>query len=365
MRNSRTALASCLVLAAGMMYADAATAQFTERDNRRKERNSRQGSVKKAVEAPLFPQATRQEPDPKPTQEGIKKLQEIGKAYDAQDFDAVLSKAAALAASTGNAYETGMAMQYAAVAATEKGDLAGAERYLQQVIDSNSLSNNNHYRAMHNLAAIQAQREEHAKSLATLDRLIAETKTDDEKYATMRASLLANAGKNDEAAAAFIALSKKHPEDKRYLMNAVATLQQADKFNEASALLQDARKRGLLTEAKEYRALYSGLLNAEQWKAAAEAIDEGAAKGILPKDDELAKAYSVTANRAYFAEDLNAAARYYAKAAEFSKTGEEYLNLAKIYDIQKKPAEARAAAQKALAKGVGNKAEATRLANKK
>ena len=121
----------------------------------------------------------------------------------------------------------------------------------------------------------------------------------------------------------------------------------------------------MLTEAREYRSLYSGLLSTDDWKGAAEVIEEGVSKGLLPKDADLAKAWSVTANRAYFTDNLDAAAKYYQRAAEISADGEEYLNLAKVYDFQNKRAESRAAAQKALASGVANKAEATRLANKK
>ena len=122
----------------------------------------------------------------------------------------------------------------------------------------------------------------------------------------------------------------------------------------------------MLTEASEYRALYSGLLNEDNgWKQAAAVVQDGVNKGILPKDQDLGKAWSVIANQAYFDDDLTAAAKYYSEAAPLMPNGETWLNLAKVYNSQGKTAEQQAAAKQALAKGVKNTAEAQRLASGK
>lgn len=317
-------------------------------------------------EAPLFPQATREEPEGKATEKGVKKLQAISKAYEEEKYADVLAQAVPFAQGTDNAYEKAFAYQLAGVAAAETDDNAKAAEYFQAAINANGLDNNSHYRVMSNLAATQSGLEQWDASLKTLDQFMAETRTDDPKYLSMKAGLLSAAGRNEEAAKLFADLLAKNPDDKKILMNAVATLQQSDKFAEANKLLLDAQKKGLLTEAREYRALYSGLLNEDnRWKEAAAVVEEGAAKGVLPKDQELGKAWSIVANQAFFADDLNAAAKYYTEAAPLMADGEAWLNLAKVYNNQGKKAEQKTAAQQALAKGVKNTAEAQRLANPK
>lgn len=317
-------------------------------------------------EAPLFPMATREEPKEKATAKGVKQLQAITEAYNAEKYDEVLAKAVSFAEATDSAYEKSFAFQLAAVAASETNDNAKAATYFQSAIDANGLDNNSHYKVMSNLAATQSSLEQWDASLKTLDRFLAETKTDDTKYLSMKAGLLSAADRNDEAAKLFAELYAKNPGDKKLLMNTVATLQQADKFEEASKLLLQAQKEGKLTEAKEYQALYSGLLNQDdRWKEAAAVIDDAVNKGVMPKDETLGKAYSVVANQAFFADDLNAAAKYYTLAAPLMSNGETWLNLAKVYNNLGKKSEQRAAAQQALAKGVKNTAEAQRLADPK
>lgn len=364
MNTPRRALAAAISLAVCAAIATPAFAQIAERRQERRNQEKKQAAEQK--EAPLFPQAAREEPKARATEKGVKTLQAISKAYDEQNYAEVLAKAVPFAGSTTNAYEKAFAWQLAAVAASETNDIAKAAQYFQAAIDANGLDNNSHYRVMSNLAATQSQLEQWDASIKTLDRFLAETKTDDPKYLSMKAGLLSAAGRNDEASKLFAELLAKNPGDKKILMNTVATLQQADRFAEANKLLLDAQKKGQLTEDREYRALYSGLLNEDKrWKEAAAVIDEGAAKGVLQKNEDLGKAYSIVANQAFFADDLNAAAKYYALAAPLMSDGETWLNLAKVYNNQGKKAEQRNAAQQALKKGVKNTAEAQRLANPK
>lgn len=334
-------------------------------DERRNAQQQKRGDAT-PQEAPLFPNATRQEPKGRAGKDGVKSLQEISQAYGEEKYAEVLAKAVPFAQSTDNAYEKSFAWQLAGVAAAETNDTAKAAQYFQAAVDANGLDNNSHYRVMSNLAATQSQLEQWGPALATVDRFLAETKTDDPKYLAMKGGLLSAAGRNAEASKLFAELLAKNPGDKKILMNTVASLQQADNFAEANKLLLDAHKKGQLTEAQEYRALYSGLLNEDgRWKDAAMVIEDAAAKGVLPKNEELGKAYSIVANQAFFADDLNTAAKYYALAAPLMPDGETWLNLAKVYNNQGKKEQQRAAAKQALAKGVKNTADAQRLANAK
>ncbi|MGY0505834.1 tetratricopeptide repeat protein [Luteimonas sp. e5] len=346
---------------AGLIAAPDASAQLAGK----RERRSSSAKAQANKPAPEFPNATREEPKAQTTEKGAKQLQALGKLYDEDKFAELLEKAEAFSGNAGNAYEKAFALQLAAVAATELEQGEKAIALYQAALDADGLDNNSHYRMMSNLAVLQSQQEQWDAAIATIDRFLSETRSEDPKYLTMKGSLLAAANRHAEAAALFQQLLAKSPDDKKLLMNAVATLQQADKFSEANALLMDAHKRGLLDEEREYRALYSGLLNDEKWREAAQVIEDGVAKGVLPKNEDLGKAWSVTANRAYFDEDMEAAARYYAEAAPLLSDGEGWLNLAKIYSQQQDKAKAREAAKQALAKGVKNRAEAERLSNLK
>ncbi len=159
-------------------------------------------------------------------------------------------------------------------------------------------------------------------------------------------------------AAVYRDLIARNPADKRILMNAVAALQNADKFDQANALLEDAYKRGMLTEERELRALYIGYMNASRWDDTQKVIDAGVASGVLKAGPDLARDYQVLAQNAYADDKIALAVDLYGKAAPMAADGEAYLNLAKVLEYGGKKAEAKAAAQKALDKGVKKPDEA-------
>lgn len=334
-----------------------------QRERRKAElgQSKNEGKAETAV-APLFPNATRQEPEAKASSKTLKALQGVQELYEKQDYAGTVAKAEEIAnKADANPYEKGFAYQLAGSASADLNNEAKAAEYFQKALDSNGLDNNSHYQVMSNLAAVQLSLEQNDAALKTLDRFLAETKTTDTKYQAMRGSILASLGRNDEAAKLYKDLLAKNPNDKRVLMNAVASLQQADQYDQANALLGEAYKKGQLTEAREYKALYAGYLNSDNWKEAVPVINDGVAKGLLPQDAELAKAYMIVAQKAYTEDDTKTAVEMYGKAAPIAADGEAYLNLAKVYSYQGKKAEAREAAQKALDKGVKKPDEAKTL----
>src|SRR5690606_42126397 len=117
----------------------------------------------------------------------------------------------------------------------------------------------------------------YAEALATVERFLAETKTDKPQYQDLRAGLLMNLDRHDEAAAIYQDLVVKNPDDKRVLMNAVTAYQNAEKADQVNALLESAYARGLLTEGRELRALYGGYMNADRWAEAQKVIEDGLA----------------------------------------------------------------------------------------
>jgi len=318
-----------------------------------------------SAEVQRYPNATRKSPEPKVGKTTVKALQAIAELYGKQSYADASTQAVAFGnGGTGTPYETAYAWQVAGSAAAALKDNAHAAEYFQKAIDANGLDNNSHYDTMSNLIATQQAAGQPAAALKTLDRFLAETKATDPTYISMRASLLAALGRNDEAAKAYSAAAAAHPNDRSALMNTVASYQATKDYAKADALLQDARKRGALTEASDYQALYSGLLvNEKKWRDAVAVLDEGVAKGVLPKNDDTAKAYMVAGQEAFAENQWNLALESYTKAAAMSSTGEADLNRARILHTQGKSAESRAAAKAALAKGgVKNMADAQRLA---
>ena len=352
-------LAVCAVLAVAVtapVFAQevgSGTSMREQRAKRMKELGKTEEGKKKEEAAPLYPNATRQSPEATAKGKNLKALQELQGQYEKQQYADVIAKADAIAAKPdANPYEKSFSYQLAAASASELGDEAKAGDYFKKAVDTNGLDNNSHYQSMYNLVAVQYGQQKYEEALKTLDQFLAETKSADPKHLQLRAALLANTGRKDEAAKMFTDELAKNPNDKKALMNAVATYQEANQDDKANALLEDAYKRGMLTEEKELRALYVGYMNAERFKDAQKVIEDGVAKGILKDGPDLAKDYMILGQNAYFTGSDSDAIAFYGKAAPMATDGEAYLNMAMILRDQGKKAEAKAAAQKALDKGV-------------
>ena len=319
--------------------------------------------AKQAEDKPaLYPNATRTAPDAKSSGKMIKNLQALQDQYEKKDMAGAMARAEEIAAMpAANAYDKSFAHSLAGNAAADLDDQAKAADYFRRAVEANGLDNDSHYTTMYNQAVIQFGLEKYADALVTTDRFLAETKSDKVEHQGFRAGILANMGRNDEAAAIYKALIAKNPTDKRILMNAVAALQNADKFDQANALLEDAYKRGMLTESRELRALYIGYMNASRWEDSQKVIEAGVAKGVLQSGPELARDYQVLAQNAYADDKTALAIDLYGRAAPMAADGEAYLNLAKVLEYSGKKGEAKAAAQKALDKGVKKPDEAKRI----
>ena len=186
-------------------------------------------------EQQLYPNATRVSPEAKAKGDNLKALQDLQAAYEKQDYAGVIAKADAIAAkSDANAYEKSFSYQLAGSSESSLGDEAKAGEYFKKAIDANGLENNSHYMAMYNLAIVQYGQKQYEQSLATLDRFLSETKSDKQDAQQLRAALLANLGRSDEAAKMFEDQLAKNPNDKKALMNAVATYQEAKQIGRAS-----------------------------------------------------------------------------------------------------------------------------------
>ena len=318
-----------------------------------------------AADATLFPNATRVSPKLEATKSGGKVLADVVALYQAKQFPDAIQKAEALASVSTNAYERSFAYQLAGTAAADAGDKDKALADFKLAVDSNGLNNDEHYQVMFNQAVMQYQTQHPADALATVDRLMTETKSTTPQYLGLKAGALAQLNRAAEAAPIFEQIHAADPTNNQALMNAVAAYQQANQPAKANALLASAQGTGGLKDAAQYRSLYVGYINDNKPKQALAVIDDGIAKGVIQPSPDLAKAYAVIAQDAYASGDAATAIAMYGKAAPMASDGEPSLNLARVLWNEKRFDEARVAAQQALKKGVGDTAAARKIAGQK
>ena len=360
------AVALVLPIASAPSWA-AGQESMTLQGKREAERKARESKDKaENTAAAQYPQATREEPEASASRRGLKALQELVETYNAGDTAKTTVAALAIATDAdSNAYEKAFAYQIAATAVSGAGDDAKGAEYFAKAIEANGLGNNDHYTAMLNLAVVQYGAGEFPQALATIDRFLAETKSQKPEALNLRGGALMGMERYADAAAVYAAQVAASPEDKVARMNAVAAYQQAGQDDKAVALLADAQAKGQLADANEYRALYVSYLNSERDKDALKVIDEGLAKGILKEGPELARAFMIIGQNAYYVEDEATALAMYTRAAPMADNGEAALNLAKLHSEAGNKAKAKAAAELALSKGVKDTAQAKRLAGAK
>lgn len=386
--RSKQALLSLFIAAAlgGVVVADASA------------QSSRSGKKSEKAEV-LYPDATRKEPDAKASSKASKKLQKLIDVYNTDDFAQTRTLADDLLATEGaNAYDKALAAQLGAQAAYSLDDTAAAKTYLQQTLDFDGLDNNGHYQSMLMLAQLQLGEDDYATGLATLDRYLAESKstrpddqalkgqalyqaeryqeavpvlkhlvetTPEPKDSWIQLLMASYAETNQTADAVALAerLAAKSPTDKKAQLNLAAIYNQADQMDKAAAVLEKLRAAGQLGEEREYRQLYVTYANMDgREKDVISVINEGLQKGVLKPDYQT---YLALAQSYYYSDQIPQAIENWQKAAPLSKDGETYLNLSRVLWQEGRTAEAKQAAQQALAKGVKKPEDARKIINMK
>lgn len=382
------------MLATGLMITTtAALAQSTagSRAEERRERNKK-GSAK-AEER--YPDATRNVPEGKVSSRASSKMEKLFKAYEGDATDQAVTIADEIIADEkANDYDRAMAGRIAGSMLLGQDD-AKAMDYLQRVLQYDSLNNNDHYEIMYIVAQVHAQEDRYPEALATLDRLLTETKSQDPAQLALKGNILlrmerypeaiavlqplallpdakpewqqllmaaySESGQGAEASKLAEQIAAATPNDKRSQLNLAATYLQTDQYDKAAGVYEKLRAAGELTEERDYRNLMASYLSIDNGQAKAiEIINEGLDKGILKPDYQT---YVALAQAYYFGEpqQLDQAISAYQKAAPLAPNGETYLNLAKLLSNEGRLAEAKQAAQQALDKGVRNPDEARRL----
>lgn len=333
-----------------------------------------------------FPEATREAPKGSYSNSLTKQIKKLQDAYgeDGKEEETIAAAEVILAHAKAKPYDRGVALMTAGAAANTLGDDERAISYLSRAVEENALSNNNHYSAMINLSSAYINSERYDEADAVLARLVAETKTDNadvyslqaasfynnDKYAEAIAPLkramelrpegdgqwrqmlmaaYAETGQQAEALKMGEELHRLKPDDKTAIINLAVLYTDAEMPEKAVAVLDDARKRGLMNEPVDYERIYGTYFNLDREKEAASVIEEGLASGVLAENS---KYYMMLAQAHYFSDNPAAAITAAQKATPLATEGEPSLFLAQMLDQEDRNAEALAAARQALAKGL-------------
>lgn len=388
----RTLVAAAIVAALSFGAIADASADARDRDKRRAEKSEQKGQAPAEAQ---YPGATRQAPEGKASAKGGPKLQKLLKLYD--EDKAAEARALAdeiLANSASNAYERSFAAQIGAHAAYDADDTATAMAYLNKAIDANGLDNNAHFGALYMLAQLQMQEEKYAESLATVDRFLAETRSQKPEHLVLKGNALyrldrypeaaavlkqaidaspeakpewqqllmaayAEGGNAAEAARVAEQIAAKNPTDKRAQMNLAVVYMQNDMDAKAVEVMEKLRAAGQLTDEKEYRNLYATYYNMDgKEKEMIAVINEGLQKGVLKPDYQT---HVALAQAHYNLDQMPQAIDAFRKAAPLAPDGQTYLNLANLLWQDGKIGEAKDAARQAIAKGLKTPAQAQKI----
>jgi len=327
----------------------------TSRANTRAARKAESAKKNAATQqAPLYPNATRESPEQKGNKAVAKDMEALFKLQEEEGAeDKIIAKADAILANpSANAFDKSSAAYLAGAAwqGKETSGYANAIKYYQLAVDNNGLHNNNHYRAMLQLAQMLDADEHHAEALKMVDKFLDETKSEDASALKIKTQILVGMDKPAEAAALLEKALAANPNDKKTMYNLAALYQQAGDDKKAGAMFDKMRAAGLLTESKDYEMAFRLLANIDgREKDAMALIDEGLSKKILQPSYEM---YAFQGRTYYEADDLPKAIEAWSKGAPLSKDGEMFLNVAKLQLDADHWAQAKEAATQAKAKGV-------------
>lgn len=344
----------------------------------------RRGGAAPAQEV-MYPDATRQEPSERASQRVGPMLNRMSEAMEREQFDRVIELGRSILDNDrANAYDRSIALQFMGSAYIEKDDYLAALEHFQGAVDAGGLPNNSHFQLMYQVAQLHMAEEQYEQALTAVDRFLSESGSSrpehkalrgnilyrmdrfpeavqtlseaiaasDEPHSSWQQLLMASLAEMDqpqEAARIAEGIVQRNPEDKSAVMNLAAIYVQADMYDKAAEVLDAARARGLLTEARDYQQLYRLYMNIEGRElTAVQIIDEGLERGVLTPNHEV---LNLKAQAYYFSDRPNEAIEAYREAAKYADNGETSLNLARVLFNEDRFDEAKTAAREALDKG--------------
>jgi hypothetical protein len=359
----------------------------------RESKKDKKDKAKAGDDAPKFPNATREDPKPKPGKLKSKLMALDKKAQSDQFAEVITAAEEILADPKANEYERGRAAYLAGFASVNLDDDAKGVAYTERAITENSLPNDLHFQLMQQVAQLNYRMEKYDAAIAAVDRYIAESKFQDPKALALKGASFYNsdrfaeaipvlqaaipatgepeAGVVDMLMASYMqteqyaeaikwaeAAAAKDPKDKKRQLNLASVYAQAEQPAKAAAVFERLNSAGLLTTSDDYEMGYRLLANLDKREKDTIAfINQGLEKGILKPSHSV---YSVLGQSYYYLDppQIDAAIAAWEKGAPMSKDGELFLNLAKVNYQEERWAAAVAAAQKAIEKGLKKPAQA-------
>lgn len=350
----------------------------------------------------LYPNAARKEPkldltsskDQKALNEGLDAVNAGDVAKASQILQPIID-------GSKSKYAQALALQGMANVKYNAGDLKGAIALLSKALENGVLPNDTYFQLEYELAQFQLADEQYQAAVDTIAKWRSEGKKDTaeshalegnayyrlQKYpeaiAAMKQALsmtdkpqgswnqilmasYAESGQSDQAAQLAEQQLAANPNDATALNNAVAVMMQAQKYPEAIALMEKAKAQGALKSDKDYINLAKLYLVTGQTEAdpkpnavkAAQTIDDGMAKGIIPATYDN---YKLLGDSNYMAGNEGKAIEAYKKAIPMATDGEASIRAGQLLLSQSKYSEARPLIKQGIDKGVKHKGSAYML----
>lgn len=389
----KTALAAALGLALTAIPSPAdaqrSTAERQAAREAREDRGSRQTET-------LFPNATRQSPTATVSQRMAPRVQRLDDMLEGpENAQEVVAEAQRLINDrNANAYVKSIAYVRMADAYEELGDWDNSFASLERALEEDGFSNDNHYQTMLRLGQTLVIEERTDQGLAWLARFFEESRSERPEHLALMGNVYyqaerfpeaveyinraiavsdspnpqwnqilmasyAEMGQGEEAVRVATELAATDPSNKQLVMNLASAHLQADNYEQAAEVLQDARRRGLFDSGQDYRHLASILLNTDNQEAqAASVLQEGLDNGMVEGDFDT---YFMLGQAYYFSDQYDGAIGAWTEAAKTAPNGEAALNLARVHYDEGNWEEARRYANEAISKGVSNEETARNL----
>ncbi|MBL8298260.1 MAG: tetratricopeptide repeat protein [Rhodanobacteraceae bacterium] len=281
-------------------------------------------------------------------------------------------------------YAKAFALYLRSNAKWEKEDGAGAIADLKEAIALDALPNSNQFPAIYTLAQFQLQEEQYADSAKSIDSYIDQSGDKKPEALAVKANALYRADKfqeaidtmklaiaasdkpqdswnqilmasyfelnqYDEAAKLSESQLQKNPNDKKLIQQLASIYVNGDQSEKALKLLSDAKARGLITTADDYKLLAQLYGQAEKPGEGAALLEEGFQKGAIPASYEM---YKLLGDSYALAENEPKAIDAYGKASPLAKDGEADLLRGQLQVNNQQWAAAKESLTKALSRGV-------------
>lgn len=351
--------------------------------------------------APLYPNATRQEPKldltDKKEQEALNKGLDAAQANNKDQATQLLQP---LVDSSKSKYVQAMALQGLARVHAMNNDLPGGIDLLKRSLDNGVMPNDAYFQLEYELATFYLLNQQYQQAIDQVEKWRAEGKKETpesyalegeayyrmQKYPESIAAIkkaqsmtdkpdprwnqllmLAynDSGQKDKAAEIAKQQVAAAPTDATSFHNALSLDIQMQKYDDALKLMEDGKAKGLLTTESDYVTLAKLYMNKAQDQAtqdpgpdsekAVQVLDEGMTKGIVKPS---AQNYELMGDANMIGGNAEAAAAQYKKAVPLATDGEPAYKAGVALVTQNDYSAAKPLLQQAISKGVKHKGKA-------